>query len=247
MSLSDATCYESERRAAAGPREAALGFKPYSNPNHGRHHPALVAPPSDQSMLGLHPGFLSGENQRSGGQGRTWQARSALGEGGGGLKRRPETHRKEPGRTASNYLAKRSSKTSPKQLRSRTSRTSRATFASHSSRTSPPLPPIPPAAGVKRRRVVTSSTTPYDVEVAVSGSGRIRQRCAGGDARRRDVSGRAERHSCGAPPAAGPGGEPVINRSLPKTTLLSPGKRGGATARSALRLVLAQFRCPKGT
>ena len=157
MSLSDATCYESERRAAAGPREAALEFKPYSNPNHGRHHPALVAPPSDQSMLGLHPGFLSGENQRSGGQGRTWQARSALGEGGGGLKRRPETHRKEPGRTASNYLAKRSSKTSPKQLRSRTSRTSRATFASHSSRTSPPLPPIPPAAGVKRRRVVTSS------------------------------------------------------------------------------------------
>ena len=144
MSLSDATCYESERRAAAGPREAALEFKPYSNPNHGRHHPALAAPPSDQSMLGLHPGFLSGENQRSGGQGRTWQARSALGEGGGGLKRRPETHRKEPGRTASNYLAKRSSKTPPKQLRSRTSSDKSGDFREpFKSDESPPSPDPP--------------------------------------------------------------------------------------------------------
>jgi hypothetical protein len=36
-------------------------------------------------MIGLHPRFLSGETQRSGGQVRTWQARSALGATVGGL------------------------------------------------------------------------------------------------------------------------------------------------------------------
>jgi len=35
-------------------------------------------------MIGLHPRFLSGETQRSGGQVRTWQARSALGATVGG-------------------------------------------------------------------------------------------------------------------------------------------------------------------
>ena len=65
-------------------------------------------------MLGLHPRFLSGESQtqRSGGQVRTWQARSALGgwggEGGSGedahrtLKRRPETHLKGAASDSSN-------------------------------------------------------------------------------------------------------------------------------------------------
>jgi hypothetical protein len=49
MSLSDATCFESERRAAA-PRKAALGFKP----NHARHHPKVAAPPFDQCSGCIH-------------------------------------------------------------------------------------------------------------------------------------------------------------------------------------------------
>ena len=54
-------------------------------------------------MLGLHPRFYSGETQRSGGQVRTSQARSALwvGEGGGGGGRGGRT-RTTPGKTSSN-------------------------------------------------------------------------------------------------------------------------------------------------
>ena len=56
----------------------------------------------------------------------------------------------------------------------------------------PPFPPSPPPP--LRLCGRCEAAEGGDVEVAVSGSGRIRQRSAGGEARWRDVSGRVERH-----------------------------------------------------